>query len=220
MKWNKILALLLVIAMAMTMLVACGGNDDDEDDDGKKSEASETVKDDDKGDKEEKEEEKAPKDLTEDYLVGTWVATFDGGKILEEEMGFEMELPFEFTLEFKENGDVTIEAKMDFDEDDVAKEMKKLFEDEDFLKDTVGLTKEEFDAALEQSGMDLDEMIAESVDEMDLSSFEDEMSGEGEWELEDGKLTVDGDEWPGEYKNGVLTMEIEDAGIDLSFEKK
>ena len=174
---KKLLALLLALLLTVTCLVACGEKADDSTDTGtgttsvEKDEANGT-------------DNSAPATLTAETIIGTWEGTMT-------ERG---DLSYNVTFTFDKNGKVTFS----FDEKELKALMVEKFKDEDYLEEVAGVTPEEFNEALENQGMTVEEYVDAFLGMMSDST--------GDYSFDGETLTLDGQKTTVTYKNGTLTM--------------
>lgn len=209
MTMKKILAILLAVAM-LFCFAACGDSSDkDDDDDNSKNETSKV----------------AVLELSEDTLQGKWEGFIPFEKTVEEEVEGdlfelvkEMDEDLHFYFEFTDDGVL----KVSIDVEDTKDVMEEYFDAvidytvNGAAAEELGMTQEEFVAALEAQGMTLEDYeeglraqfdIDAQVEEM-LEELQDEMEDEEkEYTIEDGKLVID-DEETVEVKITKNTLEI------------
>lgn len=226
---KKILSFLLCVAMLLSMLAfltACDKEETNDKNDDKKPTSSVSS---------------VPAVSDEEMIIGSWkfgINLIDAmGK---ETFSDEMEGMEEFfdlskvkivaTMEFKEDGKfsmffdeadwkVTVDEVLDIMRDGMRDYMESLVSD-------MGMTMEDYEAALEAQGESLDSIIDEAVgsaedfyEEVDL----DELSVSGKYEFKNDKLLVDGEDTKYEIKDGKLSMSItmkQGSSLQIVGEKK
>lgn len=147
-------------------------------------------------------------------IVGSWFTTLTLDFKEAELEGFDNVLEIPVIITFEEGGDVTIEA-----EEDGAKEAIDQLEADmhDYLMDQFlqtfidgGYTREEAINNLEvYLGVDVEELITAEVENMDLyNTIVNSIESEGEYEVDDEKLTleIDGEELEVELDGDTLII--------------
>lgn len=154
------------------------------------------------------------KPLSEE-IVGSWVTEiYLNGETAGLE-GFEPEVGIPIMLTFSDDGEITIEAY-----EDAADETSEALNEavEEYLTDMLyeqftsqGYSKEEVDAMIQEStGMSMEEYVADAVAELDLyDEFVSALDSEGEYEVDDDKMTIeiDGDEAEVELDGDTLILD-------------
>lgn len=226
---KKILSFLLCVAMLLSMfafLTACDKEETNDKNDDKKPTSSVSS---------------VPAVSDEEMIIGSWkfdVGLIDamGEETFSDQMGemgefFDLsKVKMVVTIEFKEDGklsmsydkadwNVTVDEVIDVMRDGMRDYMESLVSD-------MGMTMEEYEAALKAQGESLDSIIDEAVatakdyyEEVDL----DALSVSGKYEFKNGKLLVDGADTKYELKDGKLSMSItmkQGSSLQIVGEKK
>lgn len=164
-----------------------------------------------------------------DSIVGTWEAEVDFAEFLTESMASELgEMASYF--EFK---DLTLKLVLTFDEDGAytlsgdKASAEKLFDKliEQLKPGMVSYLEDQLKAAgaemsvedmLAASGMTIDSLMEQSFSDDMIDEMIAEMESDGEYEIKDGMLYLDGDECEYELKGDSLTIDTDDGG-DVAF---
>ncbi len=179
-KLNKLLALLLALAMVFS-LAACSASEDDDDD--KKSDKETTAAAEEK-EEEEKEEEEEEELSDEEKIVGEWLYQLDLAEVLNEQLGAEMDeslLPNEafymnVIFEFKKNDKLTITMELDDDsmEDYIAALGEAMVEALYDMAEQEGMSKADLEKQIkDESGLTIEEYVEEMLEQEMDSAFGD-----------------------------------------------
>ncbi len=183
---KKLLSLLLVLVLTLSlafMATACSSSDDDDDDDDDKPSVSQKKDDDDE-------------DEDEVTIEGKWEAELDLAdfinEMMEDEMGVELDKKFK-------NLNVTVVMEFDKDEVELSMEatgIEKAIKKQmpDVLTAVLETMLEEqdldmtLDELLESQGTSIDELVEESLEDMDFDDLEGSLD-----EFETSSYELDGD---------------------------
>lgn len=195
---KDLLKRLLCIVLALTMvvaLVACGSSEDeDEEEDEDIVEEKKSNK---KNNKETEEETTEEPEEDENPLVGEWEATIDMSDYISDmmyaEMGVDMDIEdfaIVMTLEFDEDGTYKADLDMSPMEDAMDDFIDQLWDVMmEMSAEEYGMTVEEVEDAMEQSGVTKDALM----EEIDMDALFEEMFEAFE-DYTKGKWILDGDE--------------------------
>lgn len=164
---------------------------------------------------------------TEKKIIGTWEATLDMTEFLNEEMALDEGMSeyftvsdFAFVLHFTFNDDGTYKIAIDEDalaatidslKDDLAVGMTEYFEDV-IVSSGLSITVEEM---LSYSGMDMDELMDESINAEMFDEIVSDFVTEGNYEFSEGNLYTSADFDSEIDKDEYITVAF--SGKDIKF---
>ncbi len=154
----------------------------------------------------------------EETIVGTWSTDINMGKLIADEMGEEMATYLNFdgiqlklTMTFNEDGTYTMtadKASATAMFDALKAEMKTGMTK--YLEDSLMGTGVSVEDALAMTGMSMDDLIEQSFSADMIDEMLEEMSTDGEYELSDGKLFLDGDACDYTLDGDTLTLDSDE----------
>ncbi len=172
-----------------------------------------------------------------DKFVGEWEAEINLGELLQEELGSELsgmedildigDVEMLLTLEMNEAGTCTASV----DEEALEEEIRAMMEDmlTGMMEAMAGEVGMSVDEMLEAQGYTMDQLIDESMQEMDMREITEEFDEVVKFSVEDGKLVLGDETWTYEFESddSFVVTEIDGADDDsvekmlpMTFEKK